>query len=264
MAKDYAAYAKSIRPDAEGGSIEAQYFLSAALRYCKENLGIFFLIPGKPSRTLVEAQYRWAKRPLGLRQEIDDTYARCHAFLEDPAAASQMAEADDWLDKASAGAYPLAQMKKAILQFQATMVASASQKANLPSRDQVQGLALQALESSSDPEIIWTMTDLANELDTPAENRGIVSSAWQLLACQRGYDCSADAEWLRNVCNYDPGCYTGETGEDYLERHLGAHLDQAQRVATAIGTAIDAKDWDLLTSYLSNSNELWTDINQSP
>jgi hypothetical protein len=257
-AEDYRRFADSIRAEAEDGEPEAQFYLSEALRYCQQNLFRYFLVPGKPVRTLDEAQVRWATRSPSYqvesrRREIAEIYSRCHTFLDDPASKSQMEGWANWLDKAADNGYPLGQAIKA------TMVQDAGRLAQLNTDPNVRvdrgamsrshDLALSAVQSG-DPAVLWVMSDLVDETSQPQDRAGVVSGAWRLLACQQGYDCSAESEWLRNECSISTACVPGETGQEYLKNALGNNFDEAQSLAKDIDAKIKAKDWNSLPQYL--------------
>lgn len=255
-AVDYAAFADSVRGAAQAGDSSAQYYLAESLRYCQQNLSRFFMAGGKPARTLNEAQVRYAGRPAGYQEEIVEIHARCHAFLDDPERWTQLEEWRTWLDRASSEDYPLAQSKKAGLMHADALVAAVSSDPTVHSDPEAaataQGLALEALKSR-DPEVIWNMVNLVDDGQTSSDKAGVLPAAWQLLACERGYDCSAKAEWVRSACDYDPLCNPGDTGQQYLERHLGDNLDQAKQLAEEIGAALDREDWSKVRSYLGAS-----------
>jgi hypothetical protein len=94
------------------------------------------------------------------------------------------------------------------------------------------------------------MSDLVEERRLPQEMVGTIPGAWQLLACNRGYDCSAGAQWLQAACNMTTTCIPGESSLDYLKNALGANFEAAQRVAQDIDAKINAQDWDGLPQYL--------------
>jgi hypothetical protein len=252
-AKNYADYADSVRAGAQGGDSSAQFFLSEALRYCRQNLSRFFIAHGKPVRTLGEAQARWASRPAGYQQEIVEVYERCHAYLEDPERSSQLDEWSEWLDKAANSGVPLAEGTKADVLRTSALTARLSLDSAVrvdPQTDaKAHTLALEALKSR-DADVIWLAAQFVDEREMSRDKLGILTGAWQLLACERGYDCSAQAEWVRTACNFDQLCNPGDTGRQYLERHLGDNLAAAKRLANEIGTTLNNGDWSKLPSYL--------------
>lgn len=61
-APDLAAFADSLRQDANAGDARAQYFLWATLRYCEEHLRFAHLKTRDGARPLEEARMRFLKR----------------------------------------------------------------------------------------------------------------------------------------------------------------------------------------------------------
>ena len=115
--------------------------------------------------------------------------------------------------------------------------------------NQSHDLALSALQSG-DPEVLWVMSELVDETSQPQDRAGVVPGAWRLLACQHGYDCSAQADWLRNACSITSICTPGETGQEYLQSTLGNNFDEAQALANDLGGKIKARDWNSLPRHL--------------
>lgn len=189
----------------------------------------------------------------GRRQEIAEIYSHCHTFLEDSHSGPQMAEWTSWLDRASVNRYPLAQAEKATLLRNAALISELSTdpsvRPDAEAKIQEQELALSALRSE-DPGVLWMMSGLVEERQLPQENVGTIPGAWQLLACNRGYDCSAAAEWLQKACSLTTTCIPGESGLEYLKNSLGTNFEQAQRIAQDIDARIRAKDWNSLPQYL--------------
>ncbi|HEY6483953.1 MAG TPA: hypothetical protein VIY54_10560, partial [Steroidobacteraceae bacterium] len=98
-----------------------------------------------------------------------------------------MNEWPQWLDKSAAGAYPLAEMEKALVSGDADVLSTGHQS----ERDR--DLALKAVQGRDpDPQILWQMSNFVHQGDDPQQS--LLTGAWQLLACERGYDCSAQAE----------------------------------------------------------------------
>jgi hypothetical protein len=269
QARDYAEFAHQIRADAESGKPDAQYYLEETLRYCDQNLTRYFGITSK-QRTLDEAQARWARKGPGnsqelMQQEITEVYAHCRVYLEDPAVRPEMQEWSHWLDLAADNGVPPAESLKAHVLLGDYQVAQYSRDPNPTTHvdpaalDNVHELALNALQSG-DPRVLWQMADLvgADHPQQPRNTEGVVvHAAWQLLACQRGFDCSANAEWLRIACNQGPTCTPGETGQQFIEQMalgMGSTMDAVKQMASEIGAAVDAKDEAKLPSYLWAKN----------
>jgi hypothetical protein len=84
---------------------------------------------------------------------------------------------------------------------------------------------------------------LAKELAT-------VIGAWKILACEKGYDCGPDSDYMHTVCDWDAQCADGKTYTDYFKRQLGTGYDEAVGMAKAIEQLIAAKDLQGIKSYL--------------
>lgn len=268
-ATDYAEFARRIRGDAESGKPDAQYYLEEALRYCEQNLTGYFGLGSKHPQTVDQVQARWAsyhtRNPEMRQQEILDIYARCHAFLDDPAVRPELDEWRHWLDLAADNGVPAAESLKAkvlLNEYQMTQYSlnpSPTTHVDPTAPAKVHELALNALQSG-DPQVLWQMADLVG-VDHPQQlltgDAALVPLAWHLLACERGFDCSANAEWLRGACNQGATCAPGETGQQLLEQTavgLGGNWEDVKRLAREIGATVDTKDEAKLPSYLWAKN----------
>jgi len=80
--------------------------------------------------------------------------------------------------------------------------------------------ALNAIQSD-DPEALHDMTDWIECANRTSEECGNLAMAWQLLACERGYDCGPGSQWLRSACAWDPQCPTDESVQNFFERNAG-------------------------------------------
>ena len=263
-AKDYAEFTHKIRAEAEAGDGNAQYYMQKALHYCDDRLSSFFHVNSKRPRTLDEARadevrMGSSKHPEMMQQEITAVYERCHTFLEDAEVRPELKQWTAWLDKASDNGVPAAENLKAALLMRDYNVAQYSRDpakhADPTSPSKAHELVLNALQSA-DPRVFWGMADMvsigADQSQQELERLNVVSTAWQLLACQRGFDCSAQADWLRFYCTTGPVCAPGETGQQFLERAVGdtTRWDKVKQLANEIGAAVDAKDETKLPLYL--------------
>lgn len=264
-ATDYAEFTRKIRAQAESGNAQAQFYMEEALHYCDDEMLRFFYRGAKQRlRTLDEALANQARIGLGkhpekLREQVTEVYNHCHVFLEDSEVRPEMKQWTAWLDKASDNGVPAAESLKAALLMRDYDVSQYNQDpakhADPTSPDKAHELVLNALQSA-DPRVLWSMADLvsvgADQSQKELERLNVVSTAWQLLACQRGFDCSAQADWLRFDCTTGPVCAPGETGQQFLERAVGdpTRWDQVKAMANEIGDAVDAKDEAKLPTYL--------------
>jgi hypothetical protein len=251
--KDYAHFVAEIRPVASAGNLAAQYLTAKALRWCAQTMHLYFIKPNGEIRTLEEAQARFATRPIGItQQDLGTIYSRCQVFLESPELRNSTDSWNEWLNKSADGGYPAAIAQRAAnLESQLILESHGS----LPHEDrgvdaeaQAKELALSAAESG-DPEAIFLMSDWVRTGDRTEDETAILMSAWKILACQQGYDCGPNSDWMLSACNWDPQC-VGGTYVDYLQRQLGSQYDDALRLAKSINVAITAKDAQTLRSYL--------------
>jgi hypothetical protein len=262
---DYAEFTRKIRAQAESGNAEAQFYMEEALHYCDDEILRFFYRGAKQRlRTLDEALANEARIGLGkhpekLLDQVTEVYNRCHVFLEDSEIRPELKQWTAWLDKASDNGVPAAENLKAALLMRDYNVAQYSRDpakhADPTSPSKAHELVLNALQSA-DPRVFWGMADMvsigADQSQQELERLNVVSTAWQLLACQRGFDCSAQADWLRFYCTTGPVCAPGETGQQFLERAVGdtTRWDKVKQLANEIGAAVDAKDETKLPLYL--------------
>jgi hypothetical protein len=258
-AHDYSLFVPTMSSAAMGGDPGAEYLTAKALRYCAENLRAFFRGPDGSNRTLDEVQVRMAKIPhwYELSSEI---YDHCGAYLDDPVLMASTANWEKWLDKAVAANYPPAQIEKADVLRVSDMMREAKARIvadNLTSGDIIpptagpaRDLALTAV-LSGDPDAILGMANWVDGTKHSQDEYQDLVSAWELLACQRGYDdCGPNSELLRSVCMYDPQCPNDANVIDLLQRQLGTRFDDARRLAESIGVALDTKNKTAIEPYL--------------
>jgi hypothetical protein len=71
-------------------------------------------------------------------------------------------------------------------------------------------LLREAVESR-DPEVLFTIGEAQGFLTAFNGEATKNELAWLLVACRRGLDCSANAEWVKVACANDSGCasFTG-------------------------------------------------------
>lgn len=244
-AKDYAKFTREIRTEAVAGNAEAQYFMSAALGYCNSFYKAF-VIHGK-LLTRSEMQSRYVIATPASRESIDEAYDRCHALMGD--SSSEISEWSEWLDKSARQHYPLAEVA-AVAEMRNQSLRAQPETSTPQSLEDIgspSSLALHALKSG-DPEVYFRLADFA--VETQGDNYGINSVAWRLLACNRGYDCSAQAPWVKLSCADNPVCFPGITGNKFIELANAKDMAAITSKATEIGQVIDAKDWARVTSYL--------------
>jgi hypothetical protein len=258
-AKDYAQLVKEIGPAAADGNAEAQYVTAEALRWCAQELKVRFIRPNGQVRTLDQVQARRAMQPAGLSQEeLTTIYTRCQGFLENPQLLKNTGSWEQWLDKAVSVNYPAAMAEKARLLEGEIMLASVSQlprdqqphdQSAAVTEDEVRDLALRAVRSG-DPDAIFDMSEWVRAGDRTTEEDATLISAWQMLACQKGYDCGPNSDFMKFRCDWDPQCSDRDSYVEYFQRHLGTEYDDALGLAKTIEQAIAANDVRAIRSLL--------------
>ena len=252
--RNYADLVRGLAEPAAAGDPIAEYLTARALKYCHDNAHWRFQTPGGSARTRNELEVRVGKYPLGLQQEILESYDRCQGFSQDASQADATRTWESWLDKASAAGYPPAQSLKAEVSRDAEVMSDAANATSGdiipppvgPARDLALGAAL-----SGDPDSIVEMMNWVDGTQRSSEDYWALSSAWGLLACQRGYDaCGPTSPWLRSICNWDVQCADDSSVIDTLRRQFGSRFDDVQNLANSIGSAIDQKDPKAVESYL--------------
>lgn len=252
-AHDYSLFVGTMSSAATAGDPGAEYLIAKALRYCAENLRGFFRKPDGSTRTLDEVQVRMARIPHGYELS-NEIYDHCRTYLDDPVLLKTTASWETWLDKAVAANYPPAQIERAdLLRISDLMRDSANATSGdviPPAAGPARDLAFTAVLSGN-PDAILGMANWVDGTKHSQDEYQSLVSAWELLACERGYDdCGSNSELSRSVCVYDPQCLNDSNVVDSLQRQLGTRFDDARRLAESIGLALDAKDRSAIESYL--------------
>jgi hypothetical protein len=69
---------------------------------------------------------------------------------------------------------------------------------------------------------------------------------WLLAACQRGYDCGPNSDWVRMRCSHDNACQPFESVSDIVRRITGPKFDSIVTRAGEINDHIDRGDYENL------------------
>ena len=248
-ATDYQQLVNLLLPLANASSPEAQYALASTLHYCDEMLhGYFTNHSTGTARTLEDAERAYAKLPYAglsnnMTPHLIEIYQRCHALFVDP---KSLRASNNWLDRAARANNPAAIFMQADLMRQANLLKGDPQEA-----DTARSLAIEA-SATGDPDAVFGMIDFVSGTDsarTPEET-GKLMSAWELAGCERGFDCSAQSEWINANCTSDPQCANKPTVVEELQRIYGAKFGEVQQIAEQIGAAIDSHDPNKIKKYL--------------
>jgi len=70
--------------------------------------------------------------------------------------------------------------------------------------------------------------------------------AWWLIACQRGFDCYADSDWVKNSCAGDPECASVSDPSDLVRILARDQWPDVQQRAQEISAKLDGGKWNEL------------------
>jgi len=240
-ATDYRQLVKLLLPLARAGSASAQYELASALRYCDENWHAHFFGATGILRTPEQMQSIYTKIPENTQSLLKDAGQRCHSFSEDLAL---LKTSDDWLDQAVTADYPPATFMKADMTMKSHLM-----DGDTASIERAKQQAIVA-SISADPEVLFGMADFVDNTNRSQAQVKQLISAWYLLACQSGYDCSAESEAIKSTCTVDPQCADKPTVVEQLQRINGAQFGDVEQLAEQIKSAINSHDPEAIKQYL--------------
>jgi len=238
--RDYFEFAQGIYDAARSGDHDAQYYLSRALKYCDDGYRFYFG-RGKRRRTLDES-LQWAStRPDTSVNEVKEVFQRCERLKVKDVPSPPFGTAAQWLAEATKGGVGLAQVDTA---RQLSLEAGASGAAkDVEKRTEAKRLAVEALRSK-DPAVIWGIGDLATLFVGDAKKASEEQWVWRVLACQRGYECGPNAEWVQFQCRFDTNCQPYDSGMDVIRRVNSGHFDEIEQRARELGAKIDANKFE--------------------
>jgi hypothetical protein len=235
-AQDLWSFAEQLLERAKAGEANAQYHLFRALSYCDTLYPFYFGRKGK-RRTLDEG-LQLASMRYGLSSdEARDVYHRCDRI--EGAEAHPFGSANEWLEAAQRAGHALAMIDSAKLLATKAAVSGTIDAAN--SRKEAVRLAMEAL-ASREPEVIFKFGDLATLFFGDTERASEMQWVWRLAACDRGYDCTSSAEWLKFQCRFDYNCQPNDDGVEYIRRNNSQNFDSIQSKAKDLSASLDAND----------------------
>jgi hypothetical protein len=249
-ALDYWDYAHQALPAAKAGNADAQFYLSRVLERCDEDNRMYFQRRGQRI-TLDEGLQYAVKRhlPIEIAQSV---YEKCREFQEnDPA---ELGSAADWLAKATAAGQPLAQSTTALKLLiqegrqndaRAGGVPNPYANSTIESNSDPRALFRSAVESK-DPEVLFAIGEADGMLHPGNTDSSTTQFAWWLVACQRGLDCSENADWVKNSCGDNAVCRSASSPSDRVRSFAGDEWPDVQQRAREISANLDAGQWDNL------------------
>lgn len=226
---DYHAFVEEAMEAAQNGDPAAQYYLYRALSECGLAVNQF---DGEfpDEQTLAGAVPR--DMNAGVSDLMMDQVRRCEGFFEDDIA--NYGHAEGWLDEAAAEGYGPAVMHQGIRDYQRWQ---AGRDTDFNPANIVETLRQRNPETLS----------YASQLSALSGASEVDETAWLLLACDYGQDCSGDADWVQALC-LQQGCPASfDTAEDALSMMLSpGEMEQARERVQALEQALDEGDFDSL------------------
>jgi hypothetical protein len=247
---DYLSYARQVLPAAKAGNRDAQFYLFRSIENCAEGNRLFFQRGGKTLS--LDQGIQWAVQRSLSPDQVELIYERCHKFLEENT--NDLGSASDWLERATRAGQPLAETTtsaKLLLQSEqqnlqrAAGVTSPEAAGSVPNQSDPRALLRDAIESG-DPEVIFSIGDLQTLINPSNPDAKLDRFAWMLVACQHGFDCSSDAEWVQRSCAGDPQCASANSPGELVRTLAGDSWPTVQEKAQDIAAKIDARRWDEL------------------
>jgi len=245
---NYWRFARDTLPAAIAGNADAQFYLSRALEYCTEHNSLYFQRRGKPIGLDEALQYAAQRHlPIDIAQDV---YNRCHEFVDHDV--SELGRAPDWLAQATASGQPLAQAITATKLLMQESQQAFVRAGGLPNPNNAPTVSdgsdprelLRAAVQSKEPEVLFSIGD-ALTLMAPSTNsdNNTTRFAWWLVACQRGLDCSANAEWVKNSCANFPQCAAADGPSDLVQTLAGDKWPEVEERAQEINASLDQGKW---------------------
>jgi hypothetical protein len=246
-ATDYWAFAQAILPGAKAGNAGAQYYLSRAMEQCDEDNRMYFQHKGQ-KLSLDEGLQFAVKRRLSI-EIAQSVFDKCHGFQAGDL--TELGSAPDWLAKATDAGQPLAEATTARKILTQDMLKNFAKAGGVPDQSTTVTVGngadprqlLRAAVKSGDPEVLFAIGDVQGLLYPADSDTNTTRFAWWLLACQRGFDCSGGADWVRNTCAGDPQCASASSPSDLVRSLAGDKWPAVQQRAQEISAKLAAGQW---------------------
>ena len=195
------------------------------MQYCTRVSKMYFEASGEP--LTVDDGLRNAVT-LGRNVEaVQAAYDRCHQFQErDPA---ELGDANGWLTAATAAGQPSA------------LVMAAERQTQNPEIDTGSPDLLKQAIATLDPEALfmigWYERLMPNMKSSWSGPRSVDALAWMYIGCRRGFDCSANADWVAVSCT---GCQHAESTDALIESISGEEWPEVQQRVLEISAALES------------------------
>ncbi len=246
---DYLDFARATLPAAKAGDADAQYRLGMALKFCESTYGGYFHRKGQWIG--IDEALQWGARehrPDSLTRMV---YARCHDLHEQ--GGTDFGTGEEWVERAARRNQPQAiaayAMDSYMHDYMATPRNAATGEVADPSAiaeklGEFRAMLRTAVQSK-DPEVLFAVGTAQGLFDQHFDDKMINELAWWLVSCQRGFDCSATADWVQFGCPHDL-CEIGGDGVQSIRRSAGENIPLIEQRAREINANLDANNWDAL------------------
>jgi TPR repeat protein len=254
---NYWEFAHAILPAAKAGNAAAQFYLYRVLERCDEYNRMYFQHRGQHLALDQGLQFA-VQRHLSI-DVAQSVFDRCHLFQENDL--TELGSATDWLEKATDAGHPLAEATTAGKILEQDMRRRLAQAGGVPNPSNSVEVGngadprelLKSAVRSKDPEVIFSIGEAQSLLNPSNSDTNATRFAWWLVACQRGFDCSGDAEWVKSGCAEASPC-SSASGPSELIRILSRdEWPEVQQRAQEISSKLDAGKWDDLGLGLTAS-----------
>jgi hypothetical protein len=245
---DYWAFGNELMIQSNAGDAQAQYYLYRVLEYCRDRAG-FFLTKGSRVLALDEAQEYAARRSIP-QEFVQLAFDRCHDFLSHDS--SVLGTEDHWLSLAAKSGVPEAQADAALklITYEAMKDIAKERGEPVPGYERrlpldvtPESLLREAIKTRS-PHVLARISDALPVIGRDTAELDTERYALLLLACERGYDCSSNAEWVQASCSFNQHCAGYSDPTQRVMEASGANWPAVQQRAAELGEKIDAGAWD--------------------
>jgi hypothetical protein len=240
-ATDYRQLVKQLLPLANSGSLAAQFEISDALNYCSKNSHLLVSRTTGTVRTPEEIHELDAKLPANTQSLVEAAYQRCRSFVGDQ---NLLETSSAWLDQAAKAGYSPAVFMQAQQKMQSHLV-DGNSAALQEARQQAVIASI-----SGDPGVLFGMSNFVDGDGKPREQAAKLVSAWWLLGCETGYDCSPESEAIKGICTVDAQCANKPSVVEEIQRINGANFVEVEQLATQIKAALDSRDPEQIKKFL--------------
>ena len=238
---NYRQLVNQLLPLANSGSLAAQFEIADALNYCSKNSHLLVSRTTGVARRPEELHELLAKLPENTQSLMEAAYRRCRSFTDDP---SLLETSSAWLDRAAKAGYSPA----IFMQAQQMMQAHLGDENSAALQEARQQAVIASI--SGDPGVVFGMADFVYADGKPREQVGKLVSAWWLLGCESGYDCSPESDAIKGICTVDAQCADKPSVVEEIQRTNGANFGEVEQLATQIKAALDSHDAEQIKKYL--------------